>query len=68
MELEQLLEAGHNPDSSCVKCCEKVEELHSKLIPLLSKIEEKVEAFDVEKFSGILEKLSSNSLLKMLMK
>ena len=60
--------SGHNPDSQCVECCAKIEAIHSTLIPLLLKIEEKVEAFDIEKFSGIMEKLSNNSLLKMLMK
>lgn len=58
----------HNQDSSCVECCEKIEELHSAILPLIKKIDTKVEEFDTEKFKVMLEKLSNNSLLKMLMK
>ena len=63
-----LFSSGHNPDSQCVECCAKIEAIHSLLIPLLLKIDEKVEAFDTNKFSETLEKLQKNPLLKMLMK
>lgn len=65
---QKLIEAGHNPDSQCWVCCERIEELHFKLIPLLNKIDEKVNSLDVDKITGMVDKLTSNSLLKMLMK
>ena len=70
-----LKDKGHNPDSQCVSCCGNSEatliltqEIHSALMPLIRKIDEKVESFDMEKLTVIIEKLSSNSLIKMLMK
>jgi len=55
---------GHNPDSQCFECCKKIEELHSTLLPLLKKIDQKVEEFDMSK----LEKIMSSPFLKPFLK
>ena len=55
---------GHNPDSQCFECCKKIEDLHSQLSSLMSKIAVAVEAFDGEK----LNKLMENPMIKLLLR
>ena len=59
----------HNPDSSCVECCELnastnelITEIHSVLMPLIVKVTAIADSFDKDKLEGLM----NSPLLKML--
>ena len=68
MDREPVNLDDHNPDSNCVECCLKIEELHSYALGVLDSLQDKINSVDMEKFTTTLEKLQNNPLLKMLMK